>query len=84
MLDVFQYKKKVKTIKTNTYVMTFNASKIPAKLKVGYTMERVKQFVPYPLRSYKFQKYRHHEDACRGREVCGKCGQKDPVHHMNE
>ena len=83
--DGFQLKKKEgKTIETNTYVMTFNTSKLPAKNKVGYTMERVEQFVPYPLRCYKCPKYRHHEDACSGREVCGKCGQKDPDHHMNE
>ena len=36
------------------------------------------------MRCYKFQKYRHHEDPCRGWEVCGKCGQKDPDPHMNE
>ena len=44
-------KKKGKTIETNTYVMTFNASKI----KVGSTMERDEQFVPNPLRCYKCQ-----------------------------
>lgn len=66
--------------------MTFNSPKIPGKIKVGYTMERVEQFVPNPLRCYKCQKYGHHEDTCRGREVCvgGKCGQKDPDPHMNE
>ena len=77
-------KKEGKTIETNTYVMTFNKSKIPTKIKVGYTMERVEQFVPNPMRCYKCQKYGHHEDACRGREVCRKCGKKDPDHHMNE
>ena len=64
--------------------MTFNTLKIPAKIKVGYTMERVKQFVPNLLRCYKCQKYGHHEDACRGIEVRGKCDQKDSDHHMNE
>ena len=47
-------------------------------------MERVEQFVPNPLRCYKFQKYGHHEYTCRGLKVCGKCGQKDPDHLMNE
>ena len=47
-------------------------------------MKRVEQFVPNPLRCYKCQKHGHHEDACRGREVCGKCGQKDPDLQMNE
>ena len=47
-------------------------------------MEKVEQFVPNPLRCYRCQKYGHHEDSCRGRKVCGKCGQRDPGHHMNE
>ena len=86
VLDVRQIliKKEGQSIETNTYVMTFNISKIPTKIRVGYTMERVEQFVPNPLRCYKCQKYRHHEDAFRGREVCEKCDQKDPDHHMNE
>ena len=53
-------------------------------MKVAYTIERVKQFVSNPLTCYKCQKYGHHENACRGREVCGKCGKKKPDHHMNE
>ena len=57
MLDRFQFKKKGKTIKTKTYVMTFNTSKILTKIKVGYTIERVEQFVPNPLRCYICQKY---------------------------
>ena len=61
--------------------MIFNTSKIPAKIIVGYTIERVEQFVSKSLRC---QKYGHHEDACRGWEVCGKCGQKYPDLHMNE
>ena len=64
--------------------MTFNTPRIPEKIKVGYSMEKVEQFVPNPLRCYRCQKYGHHEDSCRGREVCGKCGQRDPSHHMNE
>ena len=67
-------KKERKTIETNTYVMTFNQSKIPEKIKVGYRMEMVEQYIPNPLRCYKCQKYGHHECNCRGREVCMKCG----------
>ena len=46
-------------------------------------MERVKQYITNPLRCYKCQKYGHHEHNCRGREVCGKCGQQNPDHHIN-
>ena len=47
-------------------------------------MEKVEQFIPKPLRCYRCQKYGRHEDSCRRQEVCGKCGQRDPGHHMNE
>ena len=47
-------------------------------------MERVEQFIPNPLRCYKCQTYGHHEDNCRGKEVCGKCGQQNPDHHIND
>ena len=75
-------KKEGKTIETNTYIMQFNTLKIPSKVKVGYTMERVEQYIPNPC--YKCQKYGHHEDDCKGREVCGKCGQQIPDHHIND
>ena len=83
MSKEFLLKKEGKTIETNTYIMTFNTPKIPEKIKVGYSMEKVEQFVPNPLRCYRCQKYGHHEDSCRGYEVCEKCGQRDPDHHMN-
>ena len=47
-------------------------------------MGRVEQYISNPLRCYKCQKYGHHEDDCRGREVCGKCGQQNPDHHIND
>ena len=39
-------KKEGKTIETNTYIMHFNTPKIPEKIKVGYTMERIEQYIP--------------------------------------
>ena len=70
--------------KTNTYIMQFKTPKIPEKIKVGYTKERVEQYIPNPLRCYKCQKYGHNEDNCRAREVCGKCGQLNPDRHIND
>ena len=57
-------KKEGKTIETNTYIMHFNTPKIPEKIKVDYTMERVEQYIPKSLQCYKCQKYGHHEDIC--------------------
>ena len=38
-------KKEGKTIETNTYIKQFNTPKIPEKIKVGYTMENVEQYI---------------------------------------
>ena len=77
-------KKEGKIIKTNTCITTFDQPKIPEKIKIGYTVKRVEQFLPNQLRCYNCQKYGHHKDNCRGRQVCGKCGQQDPYHHNDK
>ena len=46
--------------------MTFDQPKIPERIKVDYTRERVEQFIPNPLCCYNCQKYGHHKDNCRG------------------
>ncbi len=48
----------------NTYIMNFKTPKIPEKIKVCYTMERVEQYIPNPLQCFKWQKYGHHGDNC--------------------
>ena len=30
------------------------------------------------------ERVEHHEDNCRGKEVCGKCGQQNPDHHIDD
>ena len=40
--------------------------------------------MPNPLWCYKCQKYGPDEDNCRWRAVCGKCGQQNPDHHIND
>ena len=35
-----------KIIHANTYIMTFELSVFPLKIKIGYTMESVEQFIP--------------------------------------
>ena len=71
-VKIISIKKEGKTIETNTYIMNFNTQKISEKIKVGYTMESLEQYIPNPLLCYKCQKYGYHEDNCRGHEVYGK------------
>ena len=67
-------------IQTNTYILTFNKPRTQNEVKMGYCLERVEQYVPVPLRCFKYQKYGHHREACRGRQTCAKCGEKDHDH----
>ena len=43
-------------------------------------MSWVKQYVPAPLRCFKYQKYGHHKGACRGRQTHTKFSEKAPDH----
>ena len=69
------------TIQTHTYILTFEKPSIPKEIRTGYTIERVEQYIPASLRCYKCQKFGHHKEICRGRQVCGKC---DLDHLENE
>ena len=71
-------------IKTNTYILTFDKPKLLKEIKIGYTITKVEPYIPNLLRCYRCQKYGHHEELCRGKTTCGKCGQKDPDHPTNE
>ena len=67
-------------IQTNTYVLTFYKPHTPNEVKISYCLERVELYVPAPLRCFKCQKYGHHREACKGRQTCAKCDEKDPDH----
>ena len=73
-------KKDEEQIQTNTYILTFNKPHTLKKVNIGYGPERIEQYIPAPLKCFKCQKYGHHREACRGRETCAKCGEKDPDH----
>ncbi|XP_033758339.1 uncharacterized protein LOC117340685 [Pecten maximus] len=43
---------------------------------VGYMRCNVSPYIPNPLRCRNCQRYGHHEDRCRRREVCEHCGRE--------
>ena len=67
------------TIQTHTYILTFEKPSIPKEIRIGYTIEGRVIYT-----SSKCQKFGHHKEICRGRQVCGKCGRRDPDHKENE
>ena len=52
--EEYKLKKKTQktgeTIDTNTYIMTFNAHKIPKKIKIGYQKINVELYIPHPYK----------------------------------
>ena len=73
-----------KTIQAHTYILTFEKPSIPKEIRIGYTIERVEQYIAAPLRCFMCQKFGHHKEICRGRQVCGKCVECDLDHMENE
>ena len=80
----FTIRRNDETIQTHTYILTYEKPSIPKEIRIGFTIERVEQYIPTPLRCFKCQKFGHHKEICRGRQVCGKCGERDPDHMENE
>ena len=61
-------------------ILTFNQPHTRKEVKISYCLERVEQYILAPLKCFKCQKYGHHREACRGRQTCTKCSEKDPDH----
>lgn len=59
--------------KTNSFILTFNASGVPETVKVGYLVLNVRLFIPRPIRCYKCQYYGHPAKFCSKEEVCSNC-----------
>ena len=62
-------------INTNTYVLIFNTSKPPPKLKVEYMIAKVDTYIPNPLRCYNRQKFGYLESRCTRKKICTNCGE---------
>ena len=59
---------------THTYVLTFNTTILPNKIKAAYLSVNVEVYIPNPLRCYNCQVFSHHEDNCLKKPICGNCG----------
>jgi len=62
-------------LKNSTCVfLQFTAADLPGEVKLGYFFFRVKQYIPRPLRCYKFNRCGHVASHCRGKLRCSICG----------
>lgn len=72
-------RKRDETIKTNTYILTFDKPTLPDKISVGYLKVNVELYIPNPIRCYKCQKYGHGSVICKSPAICYNCGEEDHV-----
>ena len=77
---VTNIRKSEQLIQTNTYILIFNQFRTLKEVKIGYCFERVEPCVLAPQGCFKCQKYRHHREACRRRQTCVECREKDQDH----
>ena len=47
---------------------------LPKDVQLGYVNYRVTEFVPLPMRCYRWQRMGHPADLCRGKIRCSRCG----------
>ena len=67
-------RKEIRTIDTNTYILTFNKPTTPTSIRRGYINTKIETYIPNPLRCQKCQKYGHPKDKCTRPSICAKCG----------
>ena len=51
---------------------------------LGYKRITVKQFIPYPTRCFKCQKFGHMFKNCRGKAKCQNCSEKHDFENCNK
>ena len=62
------------------YVLTFQGTKCPSKIKVGYAIYNIDIFYPAPMRCTKCNKLKHSAKTCRAEaKTCSKCGGKGHI-----
>jgi len=62
-------------LKDSTSVfLQFTTADLPGEVKLGYLFFRVKQYIPRPLRCYKYNRCGHVASHCRGKLRCSICG----------
>ena len=64
------------TVLTNTWILTFESTKPPPKVKMEYLELEVRPYVPNPMRCFGCHRYGHSKGNCRRAAVCARCGRE--------
>ncbi len=63
-------------IATSCVKITFDGPKLPEKVKFGFLIHPVREFVPEPVQCYNCRRWGHIAKACKGQQCCARCGQE--------
>ena len=66
-------------IKTNAFIITFERTTIPSEIKVAYHRVKVRQYMPYPMRCFKCQRFGHITKYCKSKSACSQCSSEDHI-----
>jgi len=58
---------------SNSVFLQFTNTDLSSKVKVGYMLLRVKQYIPRPLMCFKYNSYGHVANHCRRKLRCSIC-----------
>lgn len=72
-VEYLQRKRNGKLEITNSFIVTFNASELPEKVKAAFHSLPVRAYIPRPMRCYRCQYFGHSGKSCTRDEVCSNC-----------
>ena len=61
-------------VPSNILILTFGTPHLPAEVKIGYMIEKVRLYIPNPRRCFNCQDYGHGKDSCNHSQRCANCG----------
>jgi hypothetical protein len=62
---------------TKHLILTFNTPSLPTHIIAGYLRCPVRIYIPNPLRCFKYQRFGHSKQSCRGKLTCARCGEAE-------
>lgn len=62
------------TVPTRSVAIILKATQLPQRIKLGFEVYQVRQFIPDPLQCYKCRRYGHKAGSCESKQRCARCG----------
>ena len=63
-------------VPTGTVFLTFETPSLPKKIKLGFLVVSVEEYIPNPMRCFTCQRYGHTSNRCKRSTVCSVCAEE--------